>query len=51
MKGYLKIGYLDSAANQFGQLATKDSLVLSTYTEEIAKGYELKGDKQKKYNG
>jgi tetratricopeptide (TPR) repeat protein len=47
MKGYLKMGYLDSAANQFRQLATKDSLVLSTYTEEISKGYELKGDKQK----
>ena len=47
MKGYLKMGYLDSAANHFGQLATKDSLVLSVYTEEIAKGYELKGDKQK----
>ncbi len=47
MKGYLKMGYLDSAANQFGQLAIKDSLVLSAFTEEIAKGYELKGDKQK----
>jgi tetratricopeptide (TPR) repeat protein len=47
MKGYLKMGYLDSAANHFGQLATRDSLVLSAYTEEIAKGFELKGDKQK----
>ena len=47
MKGYLKMGYLDSAANHFSQLATRDSLVLSAYTEEIAKGYELKGDKQK----
>jgi hypothetical protein len=47
MKGYLKMGYLDSAANHFSQLLTKDSLVLSAYTEEIAKGYELKGDKQK----
>jgi tetratricopeptide (TPR) repeat protein len=45
MKGYLKMGYLDSAANHFSQLATRDSLVLSAYTEEIAKGYELKGDK------
>jgi tetratricopeptide (TPR) repeat protein len=47
MKGYLKMGYLDSAANHFSQLAIKDSLILSTYTEEIAKGYEVKGDKQK----
>jgi len=47
MKGYLKMGYLDSAANHFSQLLTKDSLVLSAYTEEIANGYELKGDKQK----
>jgi tetratricopeptide (TPR) repeat protein len=47
MKGYLKMGYLDSAANHFVQLPTKDSLVLAAYTEEIAKGYELKGDKQK----
>jgi len=47
MKGYLNMGYLDSAANHFSQLAIKDSLILSTYTEEIAKGYEVKGDKQK----
>jgi tetratricopeptide (TPR) repeat protein len=47
MNGYLKMNYLDSAANHFGQLATKDSLVLSDFTEELAKGYEQKGDKQK----
>ena len=47
MKGYLKLGYLDSAANHFTLLPIKDSLVLATYTEEIAKGYELKGDKPK----
>jgi tetratricopeptide (TPR) repeat protein len=47
MKGYLKMDYLDSAATHFTQLLTKDSLILSTYTQEIAKGYELKGDKQK----
>ena len=47
MKGYLKMNYLDSAANQFGRLATQDSLILATYSEEIAKGYELNGDKQK----
>lgn len=46
MKGYLKLGYLDSAANHFNQLVLSDSLVMSTYTEELASGFELKGDKQ-----
>jgi len=47
MKGYLKLNYLDSAANQFGRFATQDSLILAKFAEEIAKGYELNGDKQK----
>jgi tetratricopeptide (TPR) repeat protein len=47
MKTYLKLGLLDSAAIHFNQLLTKDSLVLSNYSEQIAKGFELKGEKQK----